>query len=117
LDKLLKENPNGLVRRAVDQSGVRAGRSALRNLPPTLGKALAKTLARALPAVAAAAAVADAKAIGETGVESAKTAKAVNDAIKSAHHTHNKFEQFAVDYTDELSDDDLTQYMSRRLCK
>jgi RHS repeat-associated protein len=113
LDKAAKLFPEGVVAREAAEAGLTAGK--ILKLSKNIAKPLCKNLARAVPVIAVAGAVSDIKAIGQTAVTGAQAAAAAGKALSSTLETQSKMNSQRLMNADDLSDDEITHWMSRRI--
>jgi RHS repeat-associated protein len=113
LDKAAKLFPEGVVAREAAEAGLTAGK--ILKLSKNIAKPLCKNLARAVPVIAVAGAVSDIKAIGQTAVTGAQAAAAAGKALSSTLETQSKMNSQRLMNVDDLSDDEITHWMSRRI--
>ena len=111
LDQVIKRFPNGRAAQIFNRLGMTG--KALK-LSATLAKPLCKALDRVSGPLALVGAASDAKAIGDTAVTGVQAASAANNAIDSSIDTQKKVNA-QLNSGDDLSDDDITHYMQRRV--
>ena len=110
LDKARKMFPNGAVARAAQEVGVTG---KLLKLSSTLAKPLIKAAGRLALPLAVVGAVQDAKAIGQTASMAAQAASAKAEQLQSTADMQKKVNE-RLNSADDLSDDEITHYMSLR---
>ena len=108
----MKLFPEGRVAQQIAEEGLTAGK--LLKLGGTLAKPLCKALGRVAGPLALVGAASDVKGIENTAVTGAQAASAANDAINSSIDTQKKVNE-QLNSGDDLSDDDITHYMHRRV--
>ena len=110
LDKIVKQFPNGVVAQSVREAGLTA---KLMKLSTTAAKPLRGILGRVAVPVAIVTAPSDVKAIGQTVVTGAKAIGAKGEQLKSTADMQKKMNEH-LHSAEDLSDDDITHFMSRR---
>jgi RHS repeat-associated protein len=113
LDKAGKLFPEGVVAREAAAAGLTAGR--MLKLSKNLAKPLCKTLGRVTGPLTVVGAVSDVKAIGQTAVTGAQAASAAGNALSSTLETQSKMNNQRLMNGDDLSDDEITHWMSHRI--
>ena len=103
----------GVVAREAAAAGLNAGK--ILKLSKNLAKPLCKALGRVAGPLAVVGAVSDVKAIGQTAVTGAQAASAAGDALSSTLETQSKMNNQRLLNGDDLSDDEITLWMSRRI--